>query len=121
MKVRAYRNLNKSCWSVVEKSSGRVMFHTDELALQDCTFVVSESGRQRVLREQRKNVHAFVEGQLTSKQSWRTSGAAEAMRVLYNPYKADTFKWENLEGDSSAINAPLCWLGDDGRLYAIPN
>lgn len=89
MKVFVYFNLHKKCWSVKAlegERKGRVIRHTNELTLRDVTFKVSEAGRQRVLREQRKNVHAGAVGTLCDpipRENWE--------RVSYNPYKAGHF------------------------------
>jgi hypothetical protein len=63
--VRVYRNLHSSYgdgrrWSI--RQGPHVVAHADNLHLVDVRFVVSEKGRQRVLAEGRKNVHAFAEG-----------------------------------------------------------
>ena len=76
-RVRVYKNLHKDCWSVWQE--GKVLFHTQEIHLRDVTFLVLESGRQRVLKEKRKNVHAFVCGFLTQ-------GLDIGEIVRYNPY-----------------------------------
>lgn len=96
MKVFVYFNLHKKCWSVKAlegPKKGLVINHVNEIALKDITFKVSESGRQRVLKEKRKNVHAGVIGTIindildifTSKQ------------VSYNPYKASNFYYKETE------------------------
>ena len=41
---------------------GKVLEHNTEFFLKDVEFKVSQAGRNRVLKEQRKNVHAFVCG-----------------------------------------------------------
>ena len=67
MKVFVYYNLNKFLWSVKSldgPTKGRVIAHADKLLLRDITYEVSEAGRQRVLREKRKNVHAGIVGNL---------------------------------------------------------
>lgn len=58
--VRVYRNLTRGCLSVMRR--GLVVAHVESVALHGARFVVQEAGRQRVLRDRRKNVHAFVEG-----------------------------------------------------------
>lgn len=63
--VRVYRNLHSRLgdgrhWSI--RQGQHVVAHADSLHLVDVRFVVSEKGRQRVLSERRKNVHAFAEG-----------------------------------------------------------
>ncbi len=45
-----------------DKSTGRVIGYTESVNLEDVEFKVSEAGRQRLLREKRKNVHAFAIG-----------------------------------------------------------
>lgn len=86
MTVDAYRNLHKSCISV--RKGGLVQKCSPKVALLMPKFVVGEGGRARVLREKRKNVHAFVRGDLTSKKPPR--GACK-VDVTYDPYKYKTF------------------------------
>jgi hypothetical protein len=95
MKVFVYFNLHRKTWSVKALSGpkkGLVVAHLDRLVLDDCTFKVSEAGRQRVLREQRKNVHAGVVGTL-SHQFADFIGTD----VTYNPYKYSSFVTRNNE------------------------
>jgi hypothetical protein len=95
MKVFVYFNLHKKVWSVKALSGpnkGRVVAHLDRLVLDDCAFKVSEAGRQRVLREKRKNVHAGVVGTLSG-QLADFAGVA----VTYNPYKYSSFVTRNDE------------------------
>lgn len=89
MLVQAYFNLHKKCWSIRDKKTRRVIKHLSEFSLFDCTFKVSEAGRQRVLREKRKNVHAFIEGRLSEGKS-QPGGRS----LTYNPYKQSTFTCE---------------------------
>lgn len=88
-KVFVYFNLHKKCWSVKAldgEKKGRVIMHTQELSLRDITFKVSEAGRQRVLAEKRKNVHAGVVGYLDEPVAGK-----EWTLVRYNPYVAGHF------------------------------
>lgn len=91
MKVFVYWNLHKGMWSVKAlegPDKGRVIMRTDRLALAGVTGKVSQAGRERVLREGRKNVHAGIVGTL------RMDGVptAELSRgVTYNPYLYSTF------------------------------
>lgn len=87
MKVRVYFNLHRKLFSVMDCATRRVIGHRRTVNLSGARFVVSEPGRQRVIREKRKNVHAFVEGTLVEAvpptRTWR--------RVSYNPYFAGHF------------------------------
>lgn len=103
--VQVYRNLHKDCWSVRDKKTRRVIAHCDSVILKDAKFKVSEKGRQRVIKEKRKNVHAFVEGTLSSavvhdedmhyvrRPEIRMDGGGWDNRngVKYNPYKLPHF------------------------------
>jgi len=98
MRVKIYFNLHKKVWSVMTYTYGkgwRVDFHSDgrTLFLKDVIFKVSEAGRQRVLRERQKNVHAFAVGTLIEKLPSLSS--MDMKPVSYNPYKASTFMCEN--------------------------
>lgn len=88
MQVRVYRNLHKKCLSVQAKVNGRwkVIDHVHVIALVDVSFKVSQAGRDRVLREKRKNVHAFVVGTVATFPI-----ALQGRKVSYNPYRGDTF------------------------------
>jgi hypothetical protein len=89
MKVFVYFNLRKHVWSLKAlegANKGRVIAHRKQVLLADCVFKVSELGRQRVLRERAKNVHAGVVGHWVMKLKGRCPRA-----VGYNPYKGPTF------------------------------
>lgn len=98
MKVYVYFNLHKRCWSVKAlegAQKGRVIAHEDFVILRDVVGKVSEAGRQRVLRERKKNVHAGMVGEWVPEidESNATNGDAWLVpeMVTYNPYKYDSF------------------------------
>jgi hypothetical protein len=95
MKVFVYFNLRKQCWSVKALQGpdrGKVIAHCTELTMIDCTFKVSEAGRQRVLRDKRKNVHAGVVGNLVAlHDGYADPIDAPLHMVTYNPYRYSTF------------------------------
>ena len=88
--VEVYKNLNHDCFSV--RQGGIVRFHTKIVCLKNVTYKVSEAGRQRVLKEKRKNVHAFVVGTIChSDEVSKETFPFIAAWVSYNPYKNDSF------------------------------
>ena len=90
MKVAAYYNLHKHTFSLQSRSKddyGKVIEHTDHVILKNVTFVVREGGRQKVLKEKKKNVHAFCVGEVVEGVS---TSATESI-VSYNPYLGDSF------------------------------
>lgn len=88
MKCRIYYNLQRKCLSVQTKVNGswKVTKYVDAINLSDVKFKVSQAGRRRVLREKRKNVHAFIEGVEMNERV-----AQDTMGVFYNPYKYEKF------------------------------
>lgn len=95
MRVFVYYNLHRHCWSLKAlegPDKGRVVAHAQTVILQDCEFKVSEAGRQRVLKEKKKNVHAGVVGVLECYDPAEAYfNTAISMPVTYNPYKYETF------------------------------
>ena len=99
MRVFVYFNLHKKCFSIKAlegADKGRVIAHRDTVVLDGCKLMVSEAGRQRVLREKRKNVHAGVSGTWINYCTNRANNAFDFIsmigrQVTYNPYKYDSF------------------------------
>ena len=114
--VKVYRNISRKCWSVLGKDN-KLMLHAEALVLKDCNFVVQEGGRQRVVREGRKNVHAFARGHIAP-MAWHQEFRPRLKRVLYNPYKAPTFLWEH-SPQKSVSESECVLLNNDGRMYAV--
>ena len=92
MKVRVYWNLHKKCFSVQDYKTGRVIAHKNLVHLTDVKFHVRTGGNQRVRDEGRKNVHAFMIGNLVDNSSeFDNHSDAIGREVTYNPYKYETF------------------------------
>lgn len=91
-RVKVYFNLHKKVWSVLHMTpkGWRLFCHMPVLTLDNVTWKVSEAGRQRVLREKRKNVHAFGIGTLATICTIRQDAEWEAIR--YNPYEMGSFQ-----------------------------
>ena len=107
MKVFVYFNLHKKCFSIKALEGamkGRVVAHRDNVLLFHTTFKVSQAGRERVLREKRKNVHAGVCG--TWHDSGNDHGTLSSVKergelVTYNPYKYTTFVYKYTEEEAT--------------------
>lgn len=83
-----YKNLHKDCWSAKSTKTGLLLFHCNSLLLKNATFKVSKKGRQRVLANRSKNVHAGVVGTVCI-ANYEEDRFKE--RVRYNPYETETF------------------------------
>lgn len=100
-RVFTYRNLHKSAdggdpvYSLRDTATGLVAAHAPTVYLRDVDFVVSASGRDRVRREQRKNVHAGLRGTPIVAAHAPDSGWR---RARYNPYTCECF----IDADTSS-------------------
>jgi hypothetical protein len=99
-----YFNLHKKLFSLRNTSTRRVEGHAKAVVLHDAIFKVSEAGRQRVLKEKRKNVHAGVQGKIQSVSlTPRNRLAANKLKtrdwieLTYNPYKYESFVVKSIE------------------------
>lgn len=93
MKVFVYFNLHRKLFSVKAlegPNKGKVIGHMLSVSLNDVTFKVSEAGRQRVLREKHKNVHAGVVGNI-SPDAWDDMLMQAPKQITYNPYRFSSF------------------------------
>lgn len=88
-RAEVYWNLHRNRLSL-RPIGGRVEHH-DAVLLKDVTLAVQPAGRERVLRERRKNVHAFVRGTVAALDEGVAESCDGWERVTYNPYKAATF------------------------------
>lgn len=130
--VEVYRNLHNGKLSVRDSKTKRVLAHCDEVTLAGVAFKVSQAGRERVLREKRKNVHAFVCGKLLeykgavpykgrsiadSVWQWADGIKRRAIigtrKVVYNPYKYRSFVTTDTYYDAIRV-AVACHVSSKG-------
>ena len=113
--VAIYKNLHNGLFSV--KQGGLVVAHVASVTLTNVHFKVSEAGRQRVLRDKQKNVHAYVIGMIKDINKPCDKVGA---RLSYNPYKADCFTWCD-NGQKAIIGASDALYCDSSKgLFLIP-
>ena len=86
-KVYIYFNLHKKMFSVKNLKTGLVIAHVNNICLREATFKVSEQGRQRVVKERVKNVHAGVTGYIIQE----IPSQVPMRKARYNPYSVSTF------------------------------
>jgi hypothetical protein len=121
MKVFCYYNLHRHVWSIKAlegQDKGRVIGHSKYVTLRDSKPKVSEAGRQRVLREQRKNVHAGIVGELMLKdvKMFLTEGEPVDY-ITYNPYKYSTFVHKDTE--QAYTGSEFAYLDADNRTVVV--
>ena len=115
MRVEVYFNLHKKTFSVRSCETGRVIHHTDEIHIVNPEFVVRQSGRNRVLSEGRKNVHAFVRGDCPFYRLNPRNGTLDTL--TYNPYKYVSFVDKQTE--EPVYKASRAWLSVTNKIPTI--
>lgn len=113
-KVYVYYNLHKHIWSIKDVKSGLVIGYADSIVLKDVEYKVSESGRQRVLRERQKNIHAGCKGIVVDIKVNKDDG----IPITYNPYKYSSFVEK--ESEIPVYNDPLVLL-ENRQVFSIRN
>ena len=90
-KTYVYRNLHKDQWSLMVR--GIVQEHAKRVVLTNVEFRVRPAGHAKVLRDKRKNVHAFAVGTVgyQGDVSLALNTGNWGVEVGYNPYKGATF------------------------------
>lgn len=108
--VEVYRNVSMpdGVWYSI-RQRGVVIGHARCVELLDATFLVMPSGRARALKQKRKNVHAWIRGELIS--SDKPDGAAYDTRVSYRLDGPDKFVDES---GGVVRNARLVTIGQKG-------
>ena len=66
--------------------AGKVIAHVPEITLTNVRFHVSESGRQRVIANKCREVHAWAIGEIVE-----TKSTGNAQPITYNPYRSGSF------------------------------
>lgn len=101
-RVKVYKNLHNGKFSIMQ--NGLVVAHVDSVLLDVAQFNVNKAGRLRVIKEQKKNVHAFVTGFIKSINETMPNWDKRA--VTYNPYKYERFVFVD------TLNAAYCGRGE---------
>tara|TARA_B100000780_G_scaffold279019_1_gene254999 strand:+ start:3596 stop:3997 length:402 start_codon:yes stop_codon:yes gene_type:complete len=128
-----YFNLHKKCFSI--RHNGFVVAHATTVVVDEATTKVSETGRQRVLKERVKNVHAGVVGSVMKFDGVATErgkalgwhdgcfpvsskliNKARMRRVSYNPYKGNSFFY--VDTDESFVQAGQLIM-NDRKIYQL--
>lgn len=116
--VRVFRNLKHGCYSIMQR--GVIKASARQVRLHDVEFRVREAGRQRMLREQRKNVHAFAVGRLVDFVHAGDTRSIEPMagrRAIYDPYRFPCFVDRETNAPVTAVSA--AHFDEHGVVYAL--
>ena len=118
---RIYRNLHRGNFSIQshlkDKGGYRVTDRASTAILNDCTFRVYDAGRQKVIREKRKNVHAYVEA-LSYRHIKGEVDVTGLREIYYNPYTLDSFVYKDTD---EKVVKKVNILTYNNKLYDVTN
>lgn len=116
--VRVFKNPKRGCYNIMQ--GGRIKASARQIRLGGAEFLVRESGRQRMLRKQRMNVHAYIVGRLLDyvhPGDDRHIGALRGRSAYYNPHRYGAFVDRETEAPLNA--ADLVQLDEHGVTYLL--
>jgi hypothetical protein len=114
MRVAVYFNLHRNIFSIQSREKGdygKVIAHKDSVVIKSPKFVVRQAGREKVLRDKTKNVHAFVVGYLVDAVATTNS----SKDITYNPYKYSTFVVKDTEQPIEQAEYAVLRLSYNGK------
>lgn len=131
---RIYMNLNQSkikeniiVWSVecyIPKKGWRVIGHLKDITASQVTFKVYEAGRNRAVRDKRRNVHAYaIAEDIYPMTEWQIKAKRDGPWMLgtYNPFRSPHFSIVT-NHDQHLDDRKISWTlftGDNRHFYII--
>jgi hypothetical protein len=89
-KYYIYRNLHTGGFSI--KLRGRVIDRDNFFLAENVVFKVNEAGRQRVIKDRKKNVHAYSVCDKYTFAANKDADKVDKLKVVtYNPYASKHF------------------------------
>ena len=121
-KYYIYRNLNRGGFSV--KYKGLVIANIHQFTADDVEFRVSDASRQRAVREQRRNVHAYMVcerepvGLHWKEETFKKHlKANEMVQAYYHPLQTETFVFA---GTSTPLIQAEQIVATNGKIFVTP-
>jgi hypothetical protein len=102
MRNFVYWNIYDKVFTVQNRETGRVRRHTPNITLRDVDFEIDQKERERMLRENRKTLHAGVRGEIIPTDPENLEGWTQ---VIYDPGRHTTFV--TIEDEKPVFRAEL--------------
>jgi len=112
-RVHIFKNWKHNCYSIMQH--GVVVASARQVRLGDVEFRVRESGRDRMLKQQKKNLHAYAIGRLLDfvhPSQDDDLESVEGRSVFYNPYRFAYFA--DCETEAPVTGADIVQLDEHG-------
>ena len=87
--VEVYRNVNKKGVTYSIRQNGYVVAHATAITLLNAEFIVQKAGSKKVKLTGKKNVHAWIRGEIAKLEPSESSKLTA--RVVYNPRTSKDF------------------------------
>jgi len=114
--VRVFKNWKHGCYSIMQ--NGRLKASAKQVRLADVEFRVRESGRSRMLRNKRPNLHAFAIGHLVEylhPDDTRELESITGRGVYYDPYQFASFV--DRDTQEPVMAARIAHFDEQGVVY----
>ncbi len=120
-RVRVYRNLNKPEYYSIKamdgEHKGKVVGYAKSVVLKNVKFIVGEKSRLTVVKNQRRNVHAYCEGIIVDALDVVQTLSGYRHVVTYNPFKHATFFVRETKASFTAQCEKVVLQGADVYVY----
>lgn len=114
--VRVFRNFKHDCYSVLQ--DGKLKLVAKQVRLVNVEFRIRETGRQRMIRDQRRNVHAFAVGTLVDfahPSEGRDLDSLSGRSAIYDPHQFNSFV--DQETQAPLREASVVQMDERGLFY----
>lgn len=106
--IKIYRCLTrKGKWYSIQQK-GLVVAHTTNIKLRDIEFKINLKGKERAIKEQTRNVHAYIVGYYTENKQIKI----KTNKITYNPFKNKGFY--RIDNNQEINNAKFCIINQKG-------
>jgi len=119
-RVMVYYNLHKHTFSIQYK--GLVVAHANYVKLGNVEFRVRQGGLEKVRDEKKKNVHAFVIGDLIDYVEYPSTDIptpSSSKIITYDPYKDSSFVYKDNEKPVYNANEVEMINQPGGKIFQI--
>jgi hypothetical protein len=115
--VRVFKNPKLGCYNIMQ--GGLIKATARQIRLSDAEFLVRESGRQLMLKKNRRTIHAYIQGHLVDfshPNEAKTINNLGGRQATYNPYRFASFV--DRETEAPLSQAPWVQLDEHGVTYS---
>ena len=107
--VLVFKDIKNKRWTVWTPDKKKWLGYYDELTLENCSFVVLEEKRQRILDSRKRFPHAWIIGEISK------SNKKQKKQISYNPFKNDSFVYD--KSQRPVKSSKKAFFADNGKVF----